>query len=193
MSTTRRISVCTSLGAMRSLFFCLLEWRCASLLADQKEENILWQRVLQLWFGRSDLGGCHKQGHRRWCVYNDYYREEMIFLFQCLSHKSIFWKILEKHGCRPMSNKVQFIDLEPADHINGAEFYFGEALVEQNQSIDYAIFVPFNEKCSFSSESWSQIVSNPTLVQSILPNNAVRKTANKFLCLVVSTPRCSVG
>lgn len=59
----------------------------------------------------------------------------MFFSPHCLPNKSISWRILDNHGCRPMSDEVQFIDLEPVDHINGTKSSFGKAPVQDKKKI----------------------------------------------------------
>lgn len=110
----------------------LISWGAFFLLAcmhtsHQKEENIFGQRVLQLWIRHSEMAGCHKDTGTE-CVYDDDFDEELLIW-------SVSWRILDNHGCQPMSTKVQFIDSEPVDHINGAESCFDKELVQDETKI----------------------------------------------------------
>lgn len=75
------------------------------------------------------------------------------FFFQCLPNKSIFGRLLDNRGYQPVSDGVQFIFLEPVDHINGAKPLFWQsasARQELNQSRDdVVVILSSNEKCSF--------------------------------------------
>lgn len=153
--------------------------------SDQKEENILWQRVSEPAFVvlRSETWGRHKHGHGRECVHDDDYDEELLIFPpppRRVPNKSISWRILDNRRCRPTSDEVQFIDLEPVDDTNGAKSCFGKALAQRPRT-----------ESKYGSCGWRLVFQWETTLCSFSPLIPITahvesdtrfgaKTANKF-------------
>lgn len=95
-------------------------------------------------------------------------------------NKSISWRILDNRRCRPRSDEVQFIDLEPVDDTNGAKSCFGKALAQRPRT-----------ESKYGSRGWRLVFQWETTLCSLSPLIPITahvesdtrfgaKTANKF-------------
>lgn len=145
--------------------------------SDQKEENILWQRVSEPAFrgsaqwnvGTSQARTRQRMCSRWWLWWLSRVVDFFFFFFFRVPNKSISWRILDNRRCRPTSDEVQSYRFRACWWHKRSE---NPVLAkrsrrdrEQSQSMDHAVGVLFsNEKRLF-------VVSPP-----VNPDHSSRRT-----------------